>query len=56
MAIGSRRNVIESRQCDTYNCYLGVQAGSNRFGRIHGRECPGDGVDRVQDPQGVLGS
>ena len=24
----------------------------NRFGRVHGRECPGDGYDRVQNPQG----
>ena len=28
----------------------------HRFGRVHGREHPGDGFDRVQDPQGVLGS
>ena len=24
----------------------------NRFDRVHDRECPGDGHDRVQDPQG----
>ena len=24
---------------------------SNRFGRVHGREYPGDGYDRVQNPQ-----
>ena len=30
----------------------------NKFRLIHGRECSGDGLDRVQDPQleGVLGS
>ena len=37
-------------------CYLGGHGDSNRFGRVHGREYPGDGLDRVQDPQGVLGS
>ena len=37
-------------------CWLG---GNNRFNssrRVHGRECPGDGLDRFQDPQGVFGS
>ena len=28
----------------------------NKFRRYHGRERPGDGLDCVQDPQGVLGS
>ena len=28
----------------------------NKFRRDHGREWSGDGLDRVQDPQGVLGS
>ena len=37
-------------------CFLVGLVASSRFGHIHGRECPGDGLDRVQDPQGVLGS
>ena len=36
--------------------YLGEHGDSNRLRRVHGREYPGDGLDRVQDPQGVLGS
>ena len=28
----------------------------NKFCRDHGREWPGDGLDRVQDSQGVLGT
>ena len=35
---------------------VGTNAGSNRFGCIHGCECPGDGLDRVQDPEGGLSS
>ena len=35
---------------------LGEHADSNCIGRIHGRECPGDGLDRIQDSQGVLAS
>ena len=35
---------------------LGGPGGSNRLRRIDGREYPGNGLDRVQDPQGVLGS
>ena len=36
--------------------YLGVPGTSNKFRRFHGREYPCDGLDRVQNPQGVLGS
>ena len=35
---------------------LGGHIGSNSFGRVYDREYPGDGHDRVQDPQGVFGS
>ena len=38
-----------------YHC-LGEHVDSNSFGRDHGHEHPGDGLDRIQDPQGVLGS
>ena len=42
-----------------FKCSLGGHPDSNtgRFGRIHGRECPGDRLDfdRVQYHQGVLG-
>ena len=38
------------------SCFLGVHGGSNKFGFVHGRECLSDGLDCVQDPQGVLGS
>ena len=39
---------------DQYLCcdLLAGRFVSNRFGRVHGRECPGDGYDRVQNPQG----
>ena len=37
-------------------CFLGVRDHYNGFGCVHGYEYPGDGLDRVQDPQGVLGS
>ena len=33
-----------------------MEVDSNSFGRDHGREHPGDGLDRIQDPQGVLAS
>ena len=39
-----------------FNSSLGGHPDSNRFDRIHGRECSGDELDRVQDPQGGLGS
>ena len=34
----------------------GGQSGYNKSHRVHGREFLGDGVDRVRDPQCVLGS
>ena len=52
-------NIIwRSYNCRWHNlkCAMGGNADSNSFGRIHGCECPGDGLDRVQNPQGVLGS
>ena len=33
---------------------LGERSDTNKFRFVHGREYPGDGLDRVQDPQGVL--
>ena len=36
-------------------CWLGERDWYNSSHLVHGRECPGDGLDRVQDPQGVLG-
>jgi hypothetical protein len=36
--------------------FLGRPVVCNKFHPVHGREYPGDGLDRVQDPQGVLGS
>ena len=36
--------------------YMGVLGASNKSHRVHGREYPGDGLDRIQDLQGVLGS
>ena len=36
--------------------FLGSHGDSNKFLFVHGRESPGDGLDRVQDPQGVPGS
>ena len=53
LAIGNWR--IKNWRWRIVKCWLGGHAESNRFGRIHGRECPGDGLDRVQDPQSVLG-
>ena len=53
-SVRQRNDKGSSRQ--TFKCSLGEQAGSNRFGRIHDRECPGDGLDRVQNPRGVLGT
>ena len=35
---------------------LGEHNGFNEFHFVHGREYPGDGLDRVQDPQGILTS
>ena len=40
----------------SWDCWLGDDDGYNRSRCVHGRECPGDGLDRGQDPQGVLGS
>ena len=36
--------------------YMGVPSDPNKFRRVHGREYHGDGLDRVQNPQGVFGS
>ena len=33
-----------------------MDVGSNGFDRDYGREYPGDGLHRIQDPQGVHGS
>ena len=57
----SRRNKLGNRPSSlatrpNFLCSLGDHVDSNRFGLVHGREYPGDGLDRVQDPQGVLGS
>ena len=35
---------------------MGVRCESNSFNLVHGREYSSDGLDRVQDTQGVLGS
>ena len=40
----------------TFLCSLGDHVDDNGFGRVYGRECPGNGLAGVQDPQGVLGS
>ena len=37
-------------------CWLGGHGGYDESRHVHGRECPGDGLDRFQDPQGVFGS
>ena len=37
-------------------CYLGGPHGPNKFRPVHGREYPSDGLDFVQDRQGVLES
>ena len=39
-----------------WDCWLGDYDGYNRSRHVHGCECSGDGFDRFQDPQGVLGS
>ena len=39
----------------TFECYLDP-ADCNKSHPDHGRELPGDGLDRVQEPQRVLGS
>ena len=46
-------NIYSRRICD---CWLGAPDVYNRYRCVHGRECSGDGLDRFQDPQGVLGS
>ena len=51
-SVRRRNNICKWRN---FKCSLGGHAGPNKFDHIHGRECPGDGLDRVQDPQGVLG-
>ena len=54
LASARRHNINQTKRY--FFCFLGNDVDSNRFGHIHGRECPGDRLDRVQDPQGVLGS
>ena len=53
--LASARWHIKNQTRRYFFCFLGDDVDSNRFGHIHGRECPGDGLDRVQDPQGILG-
>ena len=36
-----------------FDCCLGERDDYNKSHCVHGGECPGDGLDRVQDPQGV---
>ena len=54
LARANWRNNICTRW--NWDCWLGGPDGFNRSRRVHGRECPGDGLDRFQDPQGVLRS
>ena len=49
------RKTTASESWNFWGC-LGMEVDSNSFGRDHGREHPGDGLDRIQDPQGVLAS
>ena len=37
----------------TFLCSLGDHVDHNGFGRVYGRECPGNGLAVVQDPQGL---
>jgi hypothetical protein len=39
-----------------YSCSLVEHVDSNNFGCDHDREYPGYGLDRIQDPRGVLGN
>ena len=48
----SNNNICTRPICD---CWLEGRARYNKSHRIHGREYPGDELDRIQD-QGVLGS
>ena len=45
-----------ARQSWNFTACLGMDVDANSFDGDHGREHPGDGLDRIQDPQGVLGS
>ena len=51
-------SIITSTSClaSKFISSLGAHVGNDSFGRVHGREYPSDGLDRVQDPQGVFGS
>ena len=48
-----RINICTRRICDSW---LGDRDGYDSSRRVHGREYSGDGLDRFQDSQGVLGS
>ena len=39
-----------------WDCYLGDHDEYNKCRHVHGCQCPGDGLDCFQDPQGVLAS
>ena len=39
-----------------FKCCLDEHSVSNKYRFVHGREYPGDMLDRVEDPQGVLAS
>ena len=54
LASVTRGNINWKWRC--FRCPLGGHTGSNRFSCIHGCECSGDGLDHIQDLQGVLGS
>ena len=54
--LASDRRRTNNNTRSIFCCSLGEHVGSNRFGCVYGREYPGDGLDRVQDSQGVLGS
>ena len=51
---GTWRNYICRRP--HISCYLGGHIVYDKFRPIHSRECSGDRIDRVQNPQGVLAS
>ena len=56
--VGSVRRLRKTtaRQSWSFSGCLGMDGDSNIFGRDYGREHPGDGLDRIQDPQGICGS
>ena len=54
LASGSWRNNIGTRPI--WRCCLGGHDNYNKSHRVHGRECPSDGLVRFQNPRSVLGS